>query len=125
MKSNNNIEETFGRIIYSSEPLADWFKRNKDALMNSGLSYDNFSLFVKNPNLSQDVKTLGKMFSLCLNWLGNTDYYEEDRAHMAIVTIAQIYEMDKEKISDYAKEAYKIDHRKLDERGPVIITTKR
>ena len=119
MKLNINFNKKLEPLINSSEELSDWFEKNQDTMAYLELTHPNCLHFENNSMASTDTKVLGRMANTCLIWLETTlpNYSDEEKVENAILSIADIYYENYEKISLNAKEKYFISTEKYIKQG--------
>ena len=116
MKLNINFDQSLESVINSCEPLAEWFERNQETMAYFELTHKGCLHFNDNPMASYDVKALGKMANAGLNWLEAPKALrisDEEKAYNAAMSIAMVYEEEKEKLSDNARTSYFMDVERL------------
>lgn len=116
MKLNINFDQSLESVINSCEPLAEWFERNQETMAYFGLIHKGCLHFNDNPMASYDVKALGKMANAGLTLLEAPKALrisDEEKAYNAAMSIAMVYEEEKEKLSDNARTSYFMDVERL------------
>lgn len=116
MKLNINFDQSLESVINSCEPLAEWFERNQETMAYFELTHKGCLHFNDNPMASYDVKALGKMANAGLTWLEAPKALrisDEEKAYNAAMSIAMVYEEEKEKLSDNARTSYFMDVERL------------
>ena len=109
MKLNINFKRRLEPLINSSEALADWFEKNQEMMAYFEMTHPG-CLHFENTNANYDVKVLGRMANGSLTWLeSNLPYSDEDKVKNASMTIASIYDMEKDHLSDVARDKYFIN----------------
>ena len=109
MRLNNNFKGRLEPLINSSEALADWFEKNQEMMAYFEMTHPG-CLHFENTNANYDVKVLGRMANGTLTWLEtNLPYSNEEKVRNAEMSIASIYDLEKDHLSDVAKEKYFID----------------
>ncbi len=110
MKLNTNFDQKLEPIINLYQPLADWFERNQEVMASLGLTHEgcsnNFSTIT-----SLDFQALAIMADVGLKWLSikKADISPEEKAINAAVSIASVYNEEKEWLSKTARTLYYID----------------
>lgn len=118
---NPSFDQNMEEIILLCKPLADWFERNQEAM-----AYFEFikpgCLHFEGTHANHDVVALGRMANAALMWLASDseEYTKEQKAFNAAFSIAQVYEQEKSKITDVAKDLYAINTEKLKVRKKAI-----
>ena len=117
MKLNLNFNKDLESTINSCQPLADWFERNQESMAYFELTHKGCLHFEDSSFANADVKALGRMANAGLTWLEapktlNID--EETKAYNAAMSIAMVYEEEKARISDNARQMYYLDVEALD-----------
>ena len=109
MEVNINFKRELEPLINSSEALADWFEKNQEMMAYFEMTHPG-CLHFENTNANYDVKVLGRMASGSLTWLeSKLPYSDEDKVKNASMTIASIYDMEKDHLSDVARDKYFIN----------------
>ena len=109
MKLDVNFKKEIEPLINSSEALANWFEKNQEMMAYFEMTHPG-CLHFENTNANYDVKVLGRMANGCLTWLeSNLPYSDEDKVKNASMTIASIYDMEKDHLSDVARDKYFIN----------------
>ena len=109
MELNINFKRELEPLINSSEALADWFEKNQEMMAYFEMTHPG-CLHFENTNANYDVKVLGRMASGSLTWLeSKLPYSDEDKVKNASMTIASIYDMEKDHLSDVARDKYFIN----------------
>lgn len=112
---NQNFDPSMEKTILLCKPLADWFERNQETM-----AYFEFTkpgcLHFEGSNTNHDVIALGRMANAGLMWVAsyNEKYTEEEKALNAALSIAQVYDQEKSKLSDDAKKLYAINTEELE-----------
>ena len=111
MNLNCNFDSRLENIINSYSPLAKWFEKNQEKMAYFGLTHAGCLHFEDNPMINNDIQILGKMANASLSWLENYELTisDKEKAINAAQSIADIYNQDKEKLSDVAKKQYYIN----------------
>lgn len=110
MKLNTNFDQKLEPIINLYQPLDDWFERNQEVMASLGLTHEgysnNFSAMT-----SLDLQALAIMADIGLKWLSikKADISPEEKAINAAVSIASVYNEEKEWLSKTARTLYDID----------------
>ena len=110
MKLNINFDPALEEIINLYAPLADWFERNQETMAYFEMTHKGCLHFNKFAN--PDVVALGKMADAALTWLEYPKtalVTSEVKVVNAALSIARVYEEEKEKLSEEAKSLYYID----------------
>ena len=109
MKLDVNFKKEIEPLINSSEALANWFEKNQEMMAYFEMTHPG-CLHFENTNANYDVKVLGRMANGTLTWLEtNLPYSNEEKVRNAEMSIASIYDLEKDHLSDVAKEKYFID----------------
>ena len=120
MKLNINFNKKIEPLINSSEALSEWFEKNQEMMVYYELTHPSCNHF-ENSKANFDVKVLGRMANRSLNWLETEyQYSDEEKVQNATMTIAEIYEESKERLSDVAKERYFINVEELEKTQPKV-----
>ncbi len=109
MKLDVNFKKEIEPLINSSEALANWFEKNQEMMAYFEMTHPG-CLHFENTNANYDVKVLGRMANGCLTWLeSKLPYSDEDKVKYASVAIASIYDIEKDHLSDVARDKYFIN----------------
>ena len=109
MELNINFNKKISPLVNSSESLSNWFEKNQEMMAYFELTHPG-CLHFENTNANYDVKVLGRMANGTLTWLeSNLPYSNEEKVRNAEMSIASIYDLEKDHLSDVAKEKYFID----------------
>ena len=74
-------------------------------------------LHFENTGANYDVKVLGRMANETLTWLEtNLPYSDEEKVKNATMSIASIYDLEKDHLSNVAKEKYYISVEELEKK---------
>ena len=112
MKLNINFDPTLEETINLCAPLADWFARNQETMAYFEMTHKGCLHFNNSPMANNDVIALGKMANAGLTWLEAPKAIPvspEEKAVNAALSIAMVYEEEKEKLSENARTQYYID----------------
>ena len=114
---NQNFDSNIESTILLCKPLADWFARNQETMAYFELTKPG-CLHFEGTNAHPDIIALGRMTNAGLLWLAsyNKQYTEEEKAFNAAFSIANVYEQEKSKLSDNAKNQYAINIKELEEK---------
>lgn len=105
-KFNSSIEST----ILLSKPLINWFEINQETMAYFEFTHTGCLHFENSSFASDDVRILGRMANAALSYLeGNSTFTPKEKAAKATQAIAEIYESNKEMLSDTAKILYAIN----------------
>lgn len=120
---NTNIEST----ILLCQPLADWFERNQDTMAYFELTHMGCLHFENSIMASNDVRALGRMAHAGLTWLEGAfpnPITKEERASYAMQAMEEVYEQEKEHLSEIARQLYaiKVEHPEKNETQEAPIT---
>lgn len=119
MKLNINFKREIEPLINSSEALAEWFEKNQERMAYFEMTHPGCLQF-EGTTANYDVKVLGRMANGSLTWLESTlPYSDEDKVKNAEITIASIYDMEKDNLSDVAKDKYYININGLKKRKTI------
>lgn len=116
MKLNINFDPTLESIINLCQPLADWFERNQDAMAYFEFIHKGCLHFEDSLMATADLKVLGRMANAGLTWLEapeTSGVTPEEKAINAAISIASVYEEEKEWISENAKVQYYLNVEEL------------
>lgn len=119
MKLNINfdpIDPTLESTINLCKPLADWFERNQESMVYFELTHKGCLQFENSPVASADIKALGRMANAGLTWLEApkaSGVSPEEKAINAALSIASVYEEEKERLSEDAKVQYYLNTEEL------------
>lgn len=109
MELNINFNKIISPLVNSSESLSNWFEKNQEMMAYFEMTHPG-CLHFENTNANYDVKVLGRMANGTLTWLEtNLPYSNEEKVRNAEMSIASIYDLEKDHLSDVAKEKYFID----------------
>lgn len=109
MELNINFNKKISSLVNSSESLSNWFEKNQEMMAYFEMTHPG-CLHFENTNANYDVKVLGRMANGTLTWLEtNLPYSNEEKVRNAEMSIASIYDLEKDHLSDVAKEKYFID----------------
>ena len=109
MELSENFNRKIVPLVNSSETLSDWFERNEEIMSYYEMTHAG-CLHFEGTSASNDVKVLGRMANGCLTCLETQNgISDEEKVKNAILSMAEVYERDKELLSDGAKESYYID----------------
>ena len=98
-------------IILLNKPLTDWFERNQETMAYFELTHAGCSHLDENFMASYDIKVLGKMANASLSWLESKKWLSPaEKAENAMRAIAEIYDLEKEKLSETAQQLYAINY---------------
>ena len=108
MKLNINFNKKIEPLINSSEALSNWFEKNQETMAYFEMTRPG-CLHFENTCANLDVKVLGRMASSCLTWL-QTPHKISDASKVgnAVISMVEIYENQKEFLTDTAKDLYYI-----------------
>lgn len=107
---NNNFDQKIEKTILLNKPLTDWFTKNQKTMAYYELTHMGCLHFEDNSMASNDIRTLGRMANAALTWLeGEFPLTQEERASKASQSIAEIYESEKEGLSEIAQDLYSIN----------------
>lgn len=112
MKLNSNFDPSLEEIINLCAPLADWFSRNQETMAYFEMTHYGCLQFNNSHMVNEDVVALEKMANASLAWLETPKKLiisPEEKATNAAFAIAMVYEDEKEKISEEARNQYYID----------------
>ncbi len=108
MELNSNFNKKIEPLVNSSDALAEWFEKNQEMMAYFEMTHPG-CLHFENTAANYDVKVLGRMANGSLIWLEtNLPYSDEEKVKNASMTIASIYDMEKEHLSDIARDKYYI-----------------
>ncbi len=116
MKLNINFDQSLESTINLCQPLADWFERNQETMAYFELTHKGCLHFENSPMAPADVKALGRMANAGLTWLEapeTSNVSPEEKAINAAVSIAGVYEEEKERLSENAKVQYYLNVEEL------------
>lgn len=115
MKLNINFNPTLESTINLYQPLADWFERNQEAMAYFEFTHKGCLHFENSSMASADVKALGRMASDALTWLESStaSFSPKEKAINAAVSIAKVYEEEKQGLSENAKVQYYLNVEEL------------
>lgn len=107
---DHNFDQSLESIINECLPLANWFERNQEQMAYFELTHPG-CLHLEETYTRQDNIILGRMASAALTALSvkNSKLSPEEKAISAAVSIAEIYEKDKNDLSSIAKTKFHID----------------
>lgn len=106
MEFNISFNKEIEYLISSCTPLVNWFERNQELM-----------IYFEDENTNYDIKVLERMTNDSLTWLETKlPYTDEDKARYAAMSIAFIYDIEKENLSDLAKKMFYIDIESLDKK---------
>lgn len=109
MELNINFNKKISPLVNSSKSLSNWFEKNQEMMAYFEMTHPGCLQF-ENTNINYDVKVLGRMANGTLTWLEtNLPYSNEEKVRNAEMSIASIYDLEKDHLSDVAKEKYFID----------------
>ena len=109
MELNINFNKKISPLVNSSESLSNLFEKNQEMMAYFEMTHPG-CLHFENTNANYDVKVLGRMANGTLTWLEtNLPYSNEEKVRNAEMSIASIYDLEKDHLSDVAKEKYFID----------------
>lgn len=109
MELNINFNKKISPLVNSSKSLSNWFEKNQEMMAYFEMTHPG-CLHFENTNANYDVKVLGRMANGTLTWLEtNLPYSNEEKVRNAEMSIASIYDLEKDHLSDVAKEKYFID----------------
>lgn len=109
MKLNINFNKKIESLINSSEALADWFERNQECMAYFELTHPG-CLHFENSMASYDIVVLGRMANSCLTWLETRrKIANETKVKNAVLSIAEIYDKEKKRLTETAKVRYHIN----------------
>lgn len=107
MNLNVNFNNELEPMINSIEQLANWFERNQETLAYFELTHVGCTL--DDLYSSHEMIVLGRMANACLTWLESKgDYTNREKAKNAVIAMADIYEKEKNTLTDIAKRKYYI-----------------
>lgn len=115
MKLNSNFDSNLESTINLCQPLADWFERNQEDMVYLDLTHKG-CLYLENYRYTtSDAKVLGRMAIAGLTWLEEPDdmIIPEAKAFQAALAIANVYEKEKERLSEDAKVRYYLNVEEL------------
>lgn len=116
MKLNINFDPKLEETINLCAPLADWFERNQEMMAYFEMTHKGCLHFEDNPMANKDVVSLGRMADACFTWLEAPDTIpisQKEKAVNAALSIAMVYEEEKENLSENGKIQYYIDFQKV------------
>lgn len=117
MGLNIKFDRHIGWIIDKNKSLYDWFERNQDLMEYYELTHAGCLHFEDSTMASKNVHVLGRMANAALTILedkGPVDAIE--RADKAAKAIAEIYELNKDDLSENARKLYAIDTEDLEKK---------
>lgn len=110
MKLNREFNPLLEETINLSKPLADWFEKNQDWMAYFDLTHMGCLHFERSQVAAYDVRILGRLANACLTYLETSyPFTNEQRALFATQAIAEIYEKEKENMTEVARKLYAID----------------
>ena len=124
MEINCNFNKSYERIVNAYEPLASWFERNQETMAYFEFTHAGCTHF-ENTLANNDVIVLGRMADaafICMD--SKKSISSEDKAKLAAMAIATVYQNDSELLSDTAKELYYIDAQTLEDKCEKVRTRK-
>lgn len=96
--------------IRRNKPLYDWFLKNQTTLNYFGLVHDRCLHFEGDSLANGDLRSLGRMAYACFICLeGKVGLSADDRAMYAMQCVHEVYELEKEHLTDSAKNKYAIN----------------
>ncbi len=115
MKLNINFDSNLESTINLYQPLADWFERNQEAMVYFEFTHKGCLHFENSSMASADVKALGRMASAALTWLESStaSFSPKEKAINAAISIAKVYEEEKQMLSENAKVQYYLNVEEL------------
>lgn len=117
MELNINFDMNIGWIIDKNKSLSDWFERNQDWMAYYELTHAGCLHFENSTMASKNVRVLSIMANAALTILedkGPVDAIE--RADKAAKAIAEIYELNKDDLSENDRKLYAIDIEDLEKK---------
>ena len=122
MELNINFNKCIGWIIDKNKSLSDWFERNQKWMAYFGLTHAG-CLHFENPNpyVHNDIRILGRMANAALTILedkGPIDAIE--RADNAAKAIAEIYELNKDNLTETSRKLYAIEIEPLEKKNKEV-----
>lgn len=116
MKLDINFNPALESTINLCEPLANWFERNQETMAYFGFIHKK-CLSSKNSSYgSTDFYVLNKMANAALTWLEAPKTLKispKEKAINAAISIASVYEEEKERLSEIAKIKYYLNTEEL------------
>ncbi len=113
MKLDRNFDPKLEDIINTCEVLADWFERNQEQMAYYELTHVGCTSF-ESPFFSNDVIALGKMSNAGLMCLEAPDEIPaEEKAFNAAFAISEVYNDEKDKLTEKARIRYYINVEQL------------
>lgn len=112
MKLNAKFDQSLENIINLCDPLADWFSRNQETMVYYNMTHKDCTDFNNDSIIDRDIIALGKMANIGLSWLEapkTIPILPKEKAINAALSIAIIYEAEKESLSNEAQKQYYID----------------
>ena len=117
MELNINFDMNIGWIIDKNKSLSDWFERNQDWMAYYELTHAGCLHFENSTMASKNVRVLSIMANAALTILedkGPVDAIE--RADKAAKAIAEIYELNRDDLSENDRKLYAIDIEDLEKK---------
>lgn len=106
---NINFDKKLEPLIRSSAELSNWFEKNQETMAYFELTHPGCLHFEGSSMANYDIVVLGRMADGCLKCLqSGKKFTAEEKVDCAVAVIDRIYQAEKDKLSDNAKELYNI-----------------
>ena len=120
MKLDINFDNSLEEIINLNPQLADWFERNQETMAYFEMTQAGCLHFENNFFAHPDIVALGRMTNASLYYLESKRILlNSAKAKLAAIAVSNVYEREKERMSDEAKELYYIDYPKSNNKSSV------
>ncbi len=107
---NHNFNQRIESTILLNKPLSDWFERNQETMAYFELTHVGCLYLEDNSIASNDIKVLGRMAHAALSWLESKgSLTRAEKAEKAMLAIAEIYEAEKDDLTEAARISYAIE----------------
>ena len=103
MLLNKGFNKKIEPIINSSDELLNWFDINQDLMTFYKLDHPGCLQYESYKIADEDIKVLGRMANHCLTVLELYDCSYQDKIVQAIKGMFIIYQLNKDNLSDIAK----------------------
>lgn len=120
MELNINFNKRIGWIIDKNKSLSDWFERNQEWMAYFGLTHAG-CLHFDEIVASDDIRILGRMANAALTILEDKGPIDAIKmADNAAKAIAEIYELNKDNLTETARKLYAIDIEPLEKKNKEV-----
>lgn len=110
MELNINFNKKISPLVNSSESLSNWFEKNQEMMAYFEMTHPGCLHFENTNAKLWCLKFLVEWQMDTLTWLEiYLPYSNEEKVRNAEMSIASIYDLEKDHLSDIAKEKYFID----------------